>query len=279
MQQAFKDAFFNSVFGDKGSAYFYDIAATWKVLLVGGFATILIAYLYLFLIRWTAGIIVYFAIVLTFCLLVGGFFYSYFVAREEYLPEDPTYDYITKASYVILGLAGLLAVTVCCCFNALQLGIAVFKTTSQYIAANMEVFFLPAISTLVCFVWYAIWLSAAIYLYSVGTPTPREGYPFITEIMWDENVRWFLLYFFFCLLWVNAFIIGAVQFIIGASTCIWYFTVKTDTKGRGTLIHGAKWFFRYHWASIALGALIIAICQFIRICFEYFRKKLEGATG
>lgn len=143
----------------------------------------------------------------------------------------------------------------------------------------MEVFFLPAISTLVCFVWYAVWLSAAVYIYSVGTPEPREDYPFITEIMWDENVRYILIYFFFCLLWVNAFIIGAVQFIIGASTCIWYFTVKTDTKGRGTLIHGVKWFFRYHWASIALGAMIIAICQFIRVCFEYFRKKMEGATG
>lgn len=119
MQKAFKEAFYNSVLGNKGSAYFYDIAATWKVLLIGGFATILITYLYLFLIRWTAGLIVYAAIIVTFLLLIGGFFYSYYVAREEYPQDDPTYDYITKASYVMLGLVGLLALTVCCCFNAL----------------------------------------------------------------------------------------------------------------------------------------------------------------
>jgi len=116
---AFKDAFFNSVLGNKGSAYFYDIAATWQVLLVGGFATILIAYLYLFLIRWTAGIIVYAAIVVSELLLLAGFFYSYYSAREEYLKEDPTYDYITYTSYVFLGLAALLVLVTLFCFNAL----------------------------------------------------------------------------------------------------------------------------------------------------------------
>lgn len=30
----------------------------------------------------------------------------------------------------------------------------------------------------------------------------------------------------------------------------------------------------YHWASVAFGALIIAICQTIRIIFEYYRRKM-----
>lgn len=86
-----------------------------------------------------------------------------------------------------------------------------------------------------------------------------------------------MYYFCFCLLWINAFIVGCTQFIIAASTCIWYFTVKTETQGKGTLKEGAWWIVRYHWPSVALGALIIAICQAIRIIFEYFRKKMHGA--
>ena len=69
-----------------------------------------------------------------------------------------------------------------------------------------------------------------------------------------------MIYHVFALLWINAFIIGCVKFIIGASTCLWYFTCKTDTEGRGTIGTATKWLFRYHWASIALGSLIIAIC-------------------
>lgn len=84
-----------------------------------------------------------------------------------------------------------------------------------------------------------------------------------------------MIYHVFALLWINAFIIGCVQFIIGASTCQWYFTVKTDSKGRNTIPTAISWLFKYHWASIAMGSLIIAICQMIRLVFEYYRKKMS----
>lgn len=84
-----------------------------------------------------------------------------------------------------------------------------------------------------------------------------------------------MIYHVFALLWINAFIIGCVQFIIGASTCQWYFTVKTDSKGRNTIPTSISWLFKYHWASIAMGSLIIAICQMIRLVFEYYRKKMS----
>jgi solute carrier family 44 (choline transporter-like protein), member 2/4/5 len=83
-----------------------------------------------------------------------------------------------------------------------------------------------------------------------------------------------MIYHVFALLWINAFIIGSVQFIIGASTCLWYFTCKSDSEGKGTIGTSIKWLFKYHWASIALGSLIIAICQMIRLIFEYYRKKM-----
>jgi len=138
----------------------------------------------------------------------------------------------------------------------------------------MEVFLLPALSSIVTGMWFVIWLSSAIFIFSVGTPTSRENYPYITEIKWSQETRGVFAWHVFSLLWINSFIIGSVQFIIGASTCIWYFTVKTDTKGRGTLRKATYWLFRYHWASIAFGSLIIAICQFIRLVFEYYRKKM-----
>ena len=38
------------------------------------------------------------------------------------------------------------------------------------------------------------------------------------------------------------------------------------------------WTFRYHMGSLAFGAAIIAICQVIRLIFEYYRKKVQTAT-
>lgn len=60
----------------------------------------------------------------------------------------------------------------------------------------------------------------------------------------------------------------------GASACLWYFEVNTDTKGRGT-VNRAYWIaFRYHLGSVAFGSFLIAICQMIRLLFEYYRKKM-----
>lgn len=56
--------------------------------------------------------------------------------------------------------------------------------------------------------------------------------------------------------------------------CIWYFEVNSDSKGRKAMGKATKWLFRYHLGSIAFGSFIIAICQMIRLIFEYYRYKM-----
>lgn len=94
----------------------------------------------------------------------------------------------------------------------------------------------------------------------MGEPGPREDAPFITEVKWDMNTRGVFAYHLFGLLWITAFITGCAQFIIGASACMWYFEVSTDTKGRNTVLKSAWWLWRYHMGSIAFGSFVIAVC-------------------
>jgi len=138
----------------------------------------------------------------------------------------------------------------------------------------MIVFALPAVSTVLAALWFIFWLASAIFIFSVGTPAPREGYEFITEVKWDVNTRCIFIYHMFALFWINSWIIGCVQFIIGASACIWYFEVNTDSKGSGTLGRAINWCFKYHLGSIAFGSFIIAVCQMLRLLFEYYRQKM-----
>ena len=59
---------------------------------------------------------------------------------------------------------------------------------------------------------------------------------------------------------------------------MWYFSFTSDRAGKGSLFTGIKWILRYHWGSIAFGSFIIALVQFIRIIFEYYRKKIQMAN-
>jgi hypothetical protein len=186
MVEVFKDAFYENVMGNGGAEIFYDIQTCWAVILVASICTFILAYIYLFLIKLLGGIIIWVSLACSLLLFIGAGFYSYFPARNQYDPADPTYDYLAYAAYVSWALAGILLITILFCFNAIQLGVAVFKTTSDYVKANMIITALPSISTVVSAIWFVVWLSSAVYIFSVGTPEARENYPYITEIKWSK---------------------------------------------------------------------------------------------
>lgn len=277
VKDAFKEAFFANVLGDQGTQYMYDIGKSWVVLLVSCFIAVAISYIYLALIRCFGGIMIWVAFVLSLLILVAGGIYTYFYARPLYDPASNTYDYLAYTSYVLWALAAILVLTMLCCFNAIQLAIAVFSCTVQFIQNNPLVFALPILTAVVTVIWTAFWLVCVVFIFSVGDPEPRPGFPFITEMMWNDNTRGVLVYHVFALLWISAFIIGSCQFIIAGSTCIWYFECKSENKGRFAIARASKWLISYHWPSIAIGSLVIAICQFIKLCFEAFRKKMAVA--
>ena len=171
------------------------------------------------------------------------------------------FKYLTYAAYVIWALAGVVFILVCCFWHAIKIGIAVFKTTSQYVQANLKIFALPLISYLVIGLWSLFWIFGAIHVFSIGTPVSRDdGYPFLTEVKWTKMTRIAFFYDVFGLFWINAFIIGVCQFIIGCSACLWYFECMTDTKGSGTVGRAFYWSYRYHLGSVAFGSFIIAVC-------------------
>ncbi len=271
---AFKNAFFSNVYGETAGVWAYNVAKAWAVLLVGAALAVVFGYLYLFIIRLIGGAIIWVSFVLIVLALAGGGFYSYFYLRPTYDPTNPTYEYLAYGAYTLWGLSGLTCILLCCCYNAVKLGIAVFKTTAQYVQANMNIFFLPAWSSAVALLWLLLGLGSAVFVFSVGTPMPRPGYEFITEIKWSDQTRYIFFYHVFGLFWINAFIIGCAEFIIGASACLWYFECNTDSKGKGTVMRGFHWLLRYHMGSIAFGSFMIAICQMIRFLFEYYRKKI-----
>jgi len=119
MKQAFTDVFFESVLGDEATKYIYDIARSWAVILVASACSIVIAYIYLFMIRLFGGFIIWISVALTIAVLVAAGVYSYLYARPQYSVDDPTHNYLAYAAYVCWGLAGLVVLALIFCLNAI----------------------------------------------------------------------------------------------------------------------------------------------------------------
>lgn len=152
------------------------------------------------------------------------------------------------------------------------------KCTAQFIADSPQVFFVPPIAGLIVVTWLLIWIPTGLFIASVGEIKPDPDLPFMTTVVWNDKTRYAVLYSLFGYLWVNAFIIGTATFAIAACCAQWYFSSTADSNGKGSLMKGLYWVFRYHLGSIALGAFLIALVQMIRILFEYYKKQIEKAN-
>lgn len=149
------------------------------------------------------------------------------------------------------------------------------QTTADYINSTTRIFLVPVFFFCCILVWFAYWCVSAIFIWSVGDISARADSPFAT-VEWNETTRYVFLYNLFGLFWINAFFIGCSQFILAVACATWYFTHTADSGGSASINKGFKWIFRYHLGSIAFGSLVIAICEFIKFMFEYYRKKMTG---
>lgn len=160
--------FKNSDQGSTIDGWFEDIATSWVILLISSIIAVILGYIYLFVIRAVGGFIIWasFALIELAVLFCG--FYTLFVYRPDKFPDETTdmHKYVSYAGYIIFAIGGIIALVICCCYDAIQIGIAVFKTTSQYISSNMKIFILPALSYICIVIWMFFWFGGAVFVFA-----------------------------------------------------------------------------------------------------------------
>lgn len=65
-------------------------------------------------------------------------------------------------------MCGLYAICICCCWNNIMLGAAVMQAASDFVSTNKKLLFTPIVAYIMSFIFFALWLVFAAYLYSMG---------------------------------------------------------------------------------------------------------------
>jgi hypothetical protein len=85
---------------------------------------------------------------------------------------------------------------------------------------------------------------------------------------------------FFMFLWNNQVNVALGQCMIAGAVAAWFFTPNSDKggldMGKAVVKHSVWNVFRYHFGSLAVGAFVIAVVQFIRAVIYYFQKQAEA---
>jgi len=83
-------------------------------------------------------------------------------------------------------------------------------------------------------------------------------------------------YIFFSLLWNNAFVIASGQIIVAGACAGWYFTENQKKGSKPVIRKSVRNAFRYHPGSLAFGAFILAVVQFLKYWMYYLQKQAEA---
>ncbi len=238
----------------------------------------------MFLLRCFAGCLVWTSLISLFLILNGAgvlFLYNAGVITHEYLtsmglPSTST-GYEEIIGYVFFGLAGLLLIIMLCCCSRIRLAVAVCNTSGQFIVRVCQIMLVPIVQALFIAAFWAFALVVMVYLISSTTFTYSSTEIFTTITDYTQTSLLSFYYFVFATLWTNALLQAMVIFVIASSCCMWYYSHGPGQDLDSPIATSVKMIFRYHWGSLAFGAFILAVVQFLQFIVELFKKQAEAS--
>jgi hypothetical protein len=276
----------SSFIGDSAnSAAIAELASAWRIMVAGCVLAVLFAFFWLVLLRIAAKFIVW----ITLLGVLGVGCLASYVYLTAYLDEvafcdagscsDTKLAQINKQMYVAYGVTGVTVVytlMLLCCIKRINLAIDVVLEAARAIAALPWLVLTPVLFVVVGFVIVLAVAFVASLVYSSGDLTINTGghRQFDLSDMQLAYIGILLL----AALWGAYFVSGISQVTIAGAVATYYWRKDKRAPLRFTILRS---FFRaifFHLGSIALGSFLIACVTWIRIVFQYVKRKAMQAN-
>lgn len=272
------ERFFDAAGADKLGQYLSDLYSAWKVLLLAVLFGFVFSLVYMILIRCCAKVLVWITF-LAFIVLLAVLGYLFFRKYQDAIDEGDELNYLVLA-ILFWSFDGLFLLLIFCCYDEIQSALAVITAAAVFVFSNFFVLLVPIIAIVISCGLIAYFIATLVFIYSIGDKQQYGNTPF-SSVDWDSTTNNLWYYQLVALIWVMAFVISVLQFVIAATAAQWYFSSTTDQHGSGSLCKSLYWTVRYHLGSLGFGSLILTIVILVRWIFNYMKKKVEkgGASN
>jgi len=254
-----------------------DVYTAWgAIFMVAGMA-LGFAILYMVVMRYFVGLMVWLSILLTAATLLLLAIFCHWSSQNLYQEEnqEDTRDSLEVFAYIFYALTAIFVIYVLFMCNRIRLAVAIMKAATIYIKDVWYALFVAPGMLVLTVVLYIYWSLACLYIYSSGEIVQEEQGDTIASVEWDNTTRNIFYLEFWGILWVNAFIIALEQFVLAGSVAIWYFSKGSDSGAQRPVSRPFWWAVRYHMGSLAFGSLILAVVWTIKYAFEYVKNKMK----
>jgi len=275
--------------GSWGSAV-NSLARSWPLMLGLCFAALAVAFLYLFVVQYCAGILTVVAIVVVGASVIAGG--AFFLLRADATAKSIGEGYSSDSGWQMnfyggIALEVLAALYVCLVafmWSRIFLAIELMTHAGKALRDVWGVLFVPLGLVPLTIAVAAFWCATTVLMFSLGTITTVDvsGVPdgTLRSFTFDDTIRYALLYHLFGLFWVTQFIQAVTELVIAFAATHWYFSPvvggKKELHPRATLF-AFNTVLRYHLGTAAFGSAIIAVIKTIRTVIEYVHARVKRA--
>mmetsp|Transcript_33745 Transcript_33745/g.95482 ORF Transcript_33745/g.95482 Transcript_33745/m.95482 type:complete len:789 (-) Transcript_33745:181-2547(-) len=235
---------------------------------------------------------------------------------EGFQPVEKDKDVWRVVAWISLAVFVLILLFTLIMIRRIKIAVACLKVASQAVASMPSILFFPMLPFFVLVVFVGYWMAVAGMLYTVGTVTKVTrsavynipgvqglNYGIDIEVQtqdqavdvsgmsdlecyhspdcafetrWDNTTIYLGLLHLFGLLWTFQFVLGIGYVVLAAAIGHFYwYRGDSSLMPRRTVLRSLGLVFRYHLGSIALGSLILAIIQFVRLLLEYLDRRTK----
>uniref|UniRef100_A0AAQ4PMV9 Choline transporter-like protein n=1 Tax=Gasterosteus aculeatus aculeatus TaxID=481459 RepID=A0AAQ4PMV9_GASAC len=288
---------------------FEDYTQSWYWILIGLVIAMLTSLLFIVLLRFLAGIMVWIMIVLVILVVGYGIFHCYMeyaalkgeaganVTLQDlgFQTDFAVYLQIRQtwlAFMIILAIVEVIIILLLIFLRKrILIAIALIKEASRAVAHVMSSLFYPLFTFVLLAMVIAYWAVTAVFLSTSNEPIykvfnetacdhsrttcdPAVKTPYHKYLIGLQFYNVFL--FFWCANFVTA--LGQMT-LAGAFASYYWATVKPDDMPAFPVFSSLGRSLRYHTGTLAFGSLILSIVQIIRVLLEYLDHKLKGAQN
>lgn len=273
-----------------------DITVGWPVLVGAAAITVVLCFIWLLMLQVIASFMVWLTVALVNLIMIVGSAWLYFYWQAVLLKLNNSLNgtstvavgiigYINAYSgidsvnnsllsqqevdsigigfYVMASIAGLLLLVTIAMLRRIATAIQIIKVASKACLRMPLIIFFPLIiwigiaGLFVYFVWIGLYIITPVTDWHITIFGMTWNHPQLQTIV--------SYYHIFGFLWALWFLNAYNQVTIAGAIATWYWTMDKTEKLDRPLIRSASRTCRYHLGSIAIGSLLIAIVEFIRI--------------
>lgn len=235
----------------------------------------ILSMVFMILLKFLGGLIVF----IFFLLIVVGLILLavYFKINSiNYIEQgDLVYKAVMEAFFwicIVFTIIFIIFLLLMC--NRIRLSMAMISITSLYINKTLIIILVPFLFFIIELLWIVYWIFLSIFIYSTGD-FDDNGSKVIASFKWTAGIRFSWWFHLFSLLYIASIISSFSEFIYSSTACIWYFTHEKEIEEQPI----KKSFYRglrFHFGSIAFGAIIVPIIKFVMFFFDYFKRRIEN---